>query len=329
MGIVNHFIHCIKLSLFLFWLLFLSGRIGLFLHEFAGHALFCRLMGGRLAEFSLFVFGGGRVHCSHAPSTVNLSVSSLLAVDLSGMAVELAVGVLLAILSIIVNTSQLIRALLASASSVLIVHSLFYLTICAYYGSGDGTLLFAILQGFIRQLFLSLIFGLTVAGAFLVSYAFSPIVRSWAIDYPLKKGFLTILGCALGAAMLHGALTVGEQIVIQDKVYDEIKTSQNVKLKEEELSGYIAGYTQEHGRAPDQELMAMVDNELERKYWQFPIEIPLGIAIVAAFVAGFFFSKRRDDDDPSPVAWKDVILLGSFSIVVAILILILNRNIHV
>jgi hypothetical protein len=246
-------------------------------------------------------------------------------VDLSGIAVELAVGLLSGILSIILKTSRPIRALLASTSSVLIVHSLFYITICAYYGSGDGRLLFAILQGFIRQLFLSLAFGLTVAGAFLVSYTFSPLVRSWVIDYPSKKGFLTILVCVFGAATLHGALTVGEKIVIQDKVYDEIKTSQNVKLKEEELSEFIAGYKQEYGRAPDQGLIAIAENELEHKYWQFPIEIPLGIAIVAAFVAGFFFSKRRDYNEPSPVAWKEVVLLGSSSVVVAILILIVNR----
>jgi hypothetical protein len=230
-------------------------------------------------------------------------------------------------IAIIANTSRPIRALLASVSSVLIVHSLFYLTICAYYGSGDGTLLFDILRGFTRPLFLSLAIGLTVAGAFLVSYVFSPIFSNWVNDYPTKQRFVNILLCAFAAAILHGGLTVGEQIMIQDKLYAEIKTSENVKLKEQKLSEFIEGYTEEHGKAPDPDRLAIVENELEHKYWQFPIEVPLGIAIVVAFIAGFLFSKRKDFDESSSVAWKDVVLLGSSSTMVAILIVIVNWNI--
>lgn len=116
----------IKLTLFFFFLLFLSGRIGLFLHEFAGHALFWRLVGGKLAGFSLFIFGGGWVHYGDTPSIVNLSVSSQLFVDLSGIAVEMATGLLLAMLSIFSKTNRSISGLFAATSSVLIVHSLFY-----------------------------------------------------------------------------------------------------------------------------------------------------------------------------------------------------------
>lgn len=315
----------IKLSLFFFWLLFLSGRVGLFLHEFAGHALLCKLMGGRFAGFSLFVFGGGRVQCDQAPAAAHQAAFSVLAFDLSGIAVELAVGVLLAMVLIYSKARRPFRLLLASTSSVLIVHALFYLTISAYYGSGDGHHLFAILKGFYRPLFISLTFGLAVASAFLVACAFAPTAKSWVAGDSPKRSKLTILVCAFCAAMLHGALTVGEQIVSHDNAYKEIKRPESVKLKQKKISEFVAGYTQEHGKVPDLALLSNVKDELEQKYWQFPIEFPLGIAIALAFVSGFLFSKPRDNENTYPVRWRHVVFLGGFSIVVAIVILIMNR----
>jgi len=315
----------VRLSLFFFFLLFLSGRIGLFLHEFAGHALSWHLIGGKLTTFSLFMFGGGRVHYSYNPATENLSISSLLFVDLSGISVELLAGGLLFIPAIFLKTSRSIKGLFIATSSVLIVHSLFYLVICTYYGSGDGRILFTVLQGGVRQTFLFLIFSLNVAGAFLVSYVFSPIIRGWTLEDSSKKGVLMIVLCAFAAALLHGALTIGEQIEVKDSIYAELKTSENIRLKNKELSRFIAEYTKKHGREPDMEHIAVMEKKLERKYRQFPIEIPLGIGIIAAFTAGFFWSRRKDSCELSPVTWQDIALLSCFSVIVALLILTLNR----
>lgn len=313
------------LSLFFFLLLFLSGRIGLFLHEFAGHALVWRLLGGKLAGFSLFLFGGGIVHFDSSPASVDLSISSLLVVDLSGMGIELLTGALLAVLAILLNINRTMKALLVSASSVLIVHSLFYLVLCAYYGSGDGRLLSSLLHGTIRQAFLFVAFGLTIAGSFVVSYTFSPAVRSWVIGCSFKKRILVIGLSVFCAGLLHATLTVGERTMVKDKKYEGMKTSQNDRFKEEELSKFITAYMKEHGREPDEEQIALVENELEKKYHQFPIEIPLGIAIATAFIAGFFLSKRRDYDSPNPMVWKDIVLLSGPSGLLAVLILVANR----
>ena len=315
----------VKLSLFFFLLLFLAGRIGLFLHEFAGHALSWRLLGGRLADFSLFVFGGGRVHYGWTPATLNLSTFSMLFALLSGIAVELAVGIPLALLAVFSRATRATKALFAATSSVLIVHSLFYLVICTYYGSRDGAVLFTVLQGGTRQVFLALTFGLTIVGAFLVSYAFSPTVRSWVVGRSSKQRVVLIILGMFGAVLLHGTLTVSEQVIVKDKIYAEIKTAENVRLKEKELAEFVAKYTEEHRREPEQEHVAVVENELEEKYWQFPIEIPLAIAIVIAFVAGFFLSVRKDHGEASPVVWKDIGLLGCFSVPSVLLILILNK----
>jgi hypothetical protein len=315
----------VRLSLFFFFLLFLSGRIGLFLHEFVGHALSLHLIGEKITAFSLFMFGGGRVHYSYSPATDNLSIASLLLVDLSGISVELLAGGIVFMLAIFLKTNRSIKGLFIATASVLIVHSLFYLVICTYYGSGDGRILFNVLQGGIRQTFLFLIFSLNVAGAFLVSYVFSPIIRCWTLEGSSKKRALMIVLCAFAAALLHGALTVGEQIKVKDNIYAELKTSKNVRLKNEELSQFITQYTKKHGREPDPEHIAIVEKKLESKYWQFPIEIPLGIGVIAAFTAGFFWSRRKDSCKLNPVTWQDIALLSCFSVIVALLILTMNR----
>lgn len=313
----------LKLSLLFFFLLFLAGRIGLLLHEFGGHALSWRMLGGGITDYTLFLFGGGRVH-GWAPATAGASALSALFVQLSGIAVELAVGIPLALLALFRGTHPFIKTLFAATSGVLIVHSLFYLVICAYYGSGDGALLFTLLQGSVRKFFLVLAFSLTILGAFLVSYAFSPATRNWVISHSRKQRSALIISGVLGAVLLHGVLTVGERVILKDRTYAELKMPVNIRLMHEESAEFIATYTRAHGREPSKEQIAAFRMALEEKYRQFPMEIPLGMAVLAAFAAGFFLSMRRDDDC-NPAGWKDVGLSGALSVSVAVFILILNR----
>ena len=322
---MKHLNKVIKLSLFFFFLLFLAGRIGLFLHEFAGHALAWCLMGGKLSGFRLFLFGGGRVQYSYTHNLSNLSVMQELTVQLSGIAVELAVGIILTIMAVFWIITRQIRALLVSAASVLIVHALFYLTVSTYYGSGDGHLVFTILQGGVRQTFLFLTFGMTLAAAFLISYQFSPMIKSWLeSDSPKQKTWMIMIGACI-AVLLHGMLTMGERIVVNDTVYASVKTSENERLKKAALSKYIADYMEKYGAQPDNEQIQNLKKELKQKYWQYPLDIFLGIGIVIASLFGYFKSQHNEYQDSKPIIWKDIFSLGSASILVAGLILILNR----
>jgi hypothetical protein len=282
-------------------------------------------MGGKLSGFRLFLFGGGRVQYSYTDSLSNLSVIQELTVQLSGIAVELAVGIILTILAIFWITTRQIRALLVSVASVLIVHSLFYLTVGTYYGSGDGHLVFTLLQGGVRQTFLFLTFGMTIAAAFLVSYQFSPMIKSWLeSDAPKKRTSMIILGACI-AVLLHGMLTMGERIVVNDTVYARVKTSENERLKKAELSKFITDYVEQYGVQPDKEQIQNLKKELKQKYWQFPLDIFLGIGIVVASLFGYWSSKHNEYQDSSPITWKDIFYLGSSSVLVAGLILILNQ----
>jgi len=96
-------------------------------------------------------------------------------------------------------------------------------------------------------------------------------------------------------------------------------------LKESELDKFIADCIEEHGRKPDQAQLRNLAKALEQKYWQFPLEILLGMGIVVATLVGYIKSKRKEHEDFNPITWKNIFHLGSSSIIVASLIPILNR----
>jgi hypothetical protein len=310
-----------------FLLLFLAGRIGMLLHEFGGHALAWRLLGGRVIAFKLFVFGGGWVYGRWPLTVADSSLLSMLIVQLSGIAVELIVGMPLALLAVSRITRRTTRRLAVATSSVLIVHAFFYLVLCAYYGSGDGATLFHIVHGRIRAAFLITTAGLTISAAFMVSYLFSPVMRTWVTGCRRQQGLALIVLGVFSAALLHAILTAGESIIVKDRIYAEIKTPVNVCLKEKALSAFLSVYRQKHGKEPSRDRIDAVRTDLEAKYGQFPIEIPLGAAVLSAFIAGFFLSGRRDHAErgPDPIVWKEIGWLGGLSALEVALILFLNR----
>lgn len=315
-----------KFTLVCFFLLFLAGRIGMLLHEFGGHALAWRLLGGKVVDFKLFVFGGGWLYGHRPLAAADSSALSLLMVQLSGIAVELIVGTPLALLAVSRITLRTTRRLAAATSGVLIVHAFFYLVLCAYYGSGDGAALSRILQhGRIREAFLVATVGLTIWAAFMVSYLFSPAIRSWAGGCRRRRGLALIVLGVFSAASLHAVLTAGERIVMKDRTYAEIKTPVNVRLKEKVLAGLVSNYRKRYGREPDQDRIATERAALEAEYGQFPIQIPLAAAVLTALTAGFFFSKRNNHTEGDPITWKDVGWLGGLSAFAVVLILFLNR----
>ncbi len=87
----------------------------------------------------------------------------------------------------------------------------------------------------------------------------------------------------------------------------------------------MAEYIKEYRRSPDQEQLRDVEKVLGKKYRQFPVDIFLGMGIVAASLFGYFKSKRKEYEDSNPVTWKEIAQLGIFSGLVASLILILNQ----
>lgn len=314
----------VKLSLFMFFLLFLSGRAGLLLHEFAGHALSWRLFDGNITDFRLFLFGGGWVQYARTTETLTLSHLAMIIVQLSGIAAELAAGSIFAFLALFLKTTRLAKALFYALSSVLLVHGLFYLVICTYYGSGDGRIIFNLFNGNVRHGFLVLTSCLTVGGAFFVSFKFSPAVKGWVVDFLSKNRSFLLIISVVAAAMLHSGLNFAERIFVNDRVYAGMKTSVNDRLKQEKLAEFIETYAEKYGREANQEEISAFAETLENKYGQFPIGPPLAFAVCVAFLGGFLLSGDENNDAPNPIKWKDNLILGSISLLTVVLIMALN-----
>lgn len=324
--VMNRFsIQLIKLTIFFFLIGFLAGRIGMLLHEFCGHVLAWRLLGGGIDGFRLFVFGGGWVRYGGRLPAVHASTLPMLFVQLSGIAVELAGGMALAVFAAVRVRDGIVRTLCSATSAVLIVHAPFYLVTCSYYGSGDGAGLFDMLQGDTRTVFVAVAFVLTVLGAFIVARVFSPVARYWAGGRTSRQGIALVVLSVLGAAMLHGLATAAEQLVVQDGVYADIKTPVSERLKQEELVRRLAGYTRRAGGAPDGACIDGLKKELDEKYWRFPIEIPLGVAVAAAFLAGFMMSQSVERTKAGLIGWNELGRLVALSASAVVLIVLLNR----
>jgi len=314
-----------KTAVFLFLLLFVSSRIGLFLHEFVGHALCWTLLGGEIAGFKLFMFGGGWVRYVPGIGSGGLSEASVLLTDLAGLGIELLTGIGLYLVARYHRSGKVVRGLILSASTVLVVHSLWHLVIHTYYGSGDGRVLFHVLTGAMRDIFLWSVSGAAVIGAFFLSYTFSPEIRSWSIAVSGKRTAAVVLSGAIAAALAYGLLYLGEQALATDAFYAETNIPENIRLKEKERQFTYDAYQDRHGRAPDTEAREAIGRDLNRKYDHVPIGFPFGAMIAAALAAGFFRSRvTHRAIPPSTLMWHDIAALGLLSGGTAAMILLLN-----
>lgn len=122
----------LRLSALLFLLGLTVSRIGLLLHELAGHGGVAALFGCRLTGLRLFLFGGGYVEYDCPP----LDLGAGLAIDLGGIALELGLGTVPVLLAR--GRPGLLPLLAALAGGLFVLHGLFYLVTGVYDGAGDG-----------------------------------------------------------------------------------------------------------------------------------------------------------------------------------------------
>jgi hypothetical protein len=197
-------------------LLFLIGlsvsRLGLLLHELAGHAGVARVLGCQIDGIRLFAFGGGYVESSCQP----LPLAAALAIDVGGIGLELVVGTLLLIAAR--GRQGLLGLFLASTGLLFVLHAVFYSVTGVHYGVGDGRRLHLLLG---ERRTLPLWIGsvtLVVATGWCARLA----ARRLAAGVPgasRSRRVATLALAAIAAAALHGTLLLAEQRIAPDLVY--------------------------------------------------------------------------------------------------------------
>jgi hypothetical protein len=268
------------LTSLLFALGLLASRTGVVLHEIGGHWGVAAAFGCRLREIHLFVFGGGWVDFDCAP----LTAARALAIDLGGIALQLAVAVPLLLLAR--RRARSTVGLACCAVGILfVVHGLFYLVTGVHYGVGDGRSLHRLLAE--RRVALVILGSVALvascgAGGFALARRLAPRVP--AARVPTRVALLA--SAMLVAAALHGALTFGEQHLRADRVYAANFQPEHERRIEAELRRF----EKQQPRTPDQ--LAAQRHALASQYHVFPLTPVLAVAMAAAAVAGIAVALR-------------------------------------
>lgn len=263
------------------------------LHEVLGHGAVAAALGCRLTGLRLFLFGGGYVgfDCRALP------LAASLAIDLGGIALELALGASLLALA---RGRRGVSGLFAAAIGLLFVlHALFYLATGVHYGAGDGRTLHGLL-GAGRTAFVAATSAVLVAASFGAGRRLGTRIGVW-VAAPRRGARITIVaGAALAAAATHGALQRAEQRWLADPVYAATFQPEHERRIAAELDRFA-----EAPHAPGE--LAEQHRRLEEEHAPFPLTPVLGFAIALAALAGIVAASRR----PPAAAVEPVRLAGA------------------
>lgn len=266
-----------------------TSRFGLVVHEFAGHGGTAVALGGHLDAVHLYWFGGGWIQY-HG----DFGTASWVAIAMGGIAVEWAAAAVLAVVAW--KRTGLARVVLAGAATGFAIHGGMYLAVGTYYGSGDGTLIHALLGSW-RPIVWAPAAAICVAAAWLGVRAVVPELRAHAT----VRGQLGVIGMALvlgGAA--HVVLMRAELAMRADATYVAIMKTDNQRKVDADVAAVAAAH-------PDltQEQLDQARKTSEQQHQEpFPFTVVLIAAIGVSGILAAYRSPRADA--PTPLAWRSV-----------------------
>ncbi len=191
-----------------------TSRLTLLFHEFLGHGGVAIASGGRVTEWHLFLFAGGRIEFELPEG---LSWWWELAIQLGGCALEGVVAPL-ALLAARRSRGALAMGLYALAS-IDAVHALVYVGRGTHYGYGDGIMLHEALGAAGRFA----IAGGATAGAVAIAYAGArAFARHAGEAIPAASGRVRLGALVAAVAVaggVHAALAFGELSLVPDPAY--------------------------------------------------------------------------------------------------------------
>ncbi len=184
------------------------------LHEFIGHGGVATLAGGRVTQWHLFLFAGGRIEFDLPDA---LSWWWELAIQLGGCALESVVAPIAFLLARRCRGAPAMG--LCALGAIDAVHALVYVGRGTHYGYGDGILLHEALGPMGRGALVSLATGAAIAISSLGARAFS---RHAAECIPGASGGVrlgALVVAVVVASGVHAALAFGELALVPDPAY--------------------------------------------------------------------------------------------------------------
>ncbi|HEY0195128.1 MAG TPA: hypothetical protein VGC42_28635 [Kofleriaceae bacterium] len=272
--------------------LFLAGtslalsRLGLLMHELAGHGGMAIAVGGTVTDAHLFWFAGGWIRYV----VPGAGTGQELAISLAGIAVETVLGIALW-LGLRSRGEGLGGRVARTLGLALIVHAMFYLATGTWHGYGDGRLIHALLGGACYPVAIAAGALGCAAGYTGARYLFASLRAA----IPGRR-----LGPALAAiaaaAAINVALDVGELRLRRDRTYLVAMQPERERIAARELAAW-----QRAQPAPvsDAERDAQA-RELAARHRDFPFVWLLGGSLILAIVAGAARSAERPERPLAP-----------------------------
>ena len=288
-----------------------TTRVGLVLHEWAGHGGVAALCGGTIEKVRLFWFAGGWIHYDLPKDA---SMAAHVASTMGGIGLELVLGMIVWVA--LARRTGLVARLVRACGAAFVIHAAWYLSVGTYHGFGDGSLVRAV-AGDTKRLVIALPAGAVVLAMSYFGARQIMGVLAGSIVAPRRWAGLVI--AVLIAAGFQGALVVGEMSVRRDESYQVAMRPEREWRADYDLRKWEAEQ-KKRGVQIDTATRAARAAEFEAKHRELPYGWILGALTVAAIVAGTRRSRIAEDVVFSPrfVLTASTMAVASVALVIAI-----------
>lgn len=169
----------------------LCVRVIVLIHEIIGHYLMARILGVHIRYLYCTVFGGAfmRTDLENDPHYFGALIT------FAGPIIQLVSGILVTLLAFKLNKKTLIGFLLFVFGYIAVNHFFFYFALNVYYGTGDFWYFNTILSNSQRQVLVTLIGGVIVVTAYLLTKKCASILGCLFHQKSRLGLFLSILIC--------------------------------------------------------------------------------------------------------------------------------------
>lgn len=270
-----------------------ASRITLVLHEFVGHGGLASLLGCRVTSFHLFLFGGGWIRYSRSePFT---SGEGLL-VSLGGIAVELAFGTACLLWGRRQGARPRVRLVAVCVGLVDLLHAGYYVVVATHYGFGDGRRLGEFLgagRHVLAVVGTLAVIALSYAMARELMRATAPFLSATSSS----KRVGIVLAAAMMAALAHGGLMVGEQMLRADESYAKIMKPRSERQVEVELAKLQAKRRAE-GDAPSAAELEETRERLRQELRPWPLRPVVVVGMLGGLLLGAYRTRVVHRDPP-------------------------------
>jgi hypothetical protein len=274
----------------------LASRMGLLVHEFAGHGGMARALGGTVPGWRLFLFGGGWIQYERDPW---YSSGELLAVTLAGVGCEILVAALLLILA--TRLAAVPRAMARIAAFLLCAHTCVYIATGSHYGFGDGLILHNLLAPAWRVALVVSLSLLMTCMAYLLAREALHLAATLEVPGGVKRLFWVGLAIVVASGVHSGLYFAERALIDQDQTYEALM-KREVERRAERYEAILAARQKEAGETWTVEQAEVARTEYVRKHEPFPLR-PL-LLLLGALAAAFASWRHHRYESEKLVPWR-------------------------